>query len=350
MTTTVVDQLDPHVGFVWSTEKDRQYVGQTFIAQGSRLNSVEFRIDTTEGPDATEYRLQITTVPPFGAQQSPTILFESGTLVEPFDADHSFHLVNVDTARVALVPGQTYAFIINQLTDADGVLSTAAIGESHSGGQGTFYSGGSVISRDVPGSWHENLNADLSFRLTFGDLTIITGGKKDDKVDATHTVKGQPLPSADDDTIRGNGGDDKLSGLSGNDTLDGGTGDDALSGGDQDDTLAGGTGEDTLSGGSGRDSFVFNAKLKQPIDTIKDFAAADDTITLSRKIFKDLDEGALPATAFRAGGKADEDDRILYAKGKLSYDHDGAGGDKPIVFAKLSGKPALSELDIVVVA
>lgn len=350
MTTTVVDQLDPHVGFVGSTEKDRQYVGQTFTAVGSRLNSVEFRIDTTAGPDATEYRLQITTVPPIGEQQSPTILFDSGTLIEPFDADHSFHLVKVDTARVALVPGQTYAFVLNQLTDADGVLSKAAIGASHSGALGTSYSGGSVIFRDFPGSWHESPDVDLSFRLTFGDGTIITGGKKDDKVDATHTVKNQPLPSADDDTILGNGGDDRLSGLSGNDSIDGGAGDDVLSGGDQDDTLIGGKGEDKLSGGAGRDSFVFNAKLKGPVDTIKDFVAANDTIKLSHTIFKVLAEGALPATAFRAGGKEDEDDRILYKKGMLSYDHDGKGGDDPIAFAKLAGKPALSELDFIVVA
>ena len=58
-------------------------------------------------------------------------------------------------------------------------------------------------------------------------VTII-GTDLDDRIDATHTVAGQPLPTSKDDLISGRGGDDIISGGLGNDILDGGSGYDTL--------------------------------------------------------------------------------------------------------------------------
>ena len=84
-------------------------------------------------------------------------------------------------------------------------------------------------------------------------MTII-GTDGDDLVDATHTVAGQPLPTAVGDLIKGKGGDDDLSGLAGDDRINGGPGNDSLHGDAGDDTLLGKRGRDSLDGGDGDDT------------------------------------------------------------------------------------------------
>ena len=93
--------------------------------------------------------------------------------------------------------------------------------------------------------------------VTVGDVdgVTITGTKGKDKVNATKTVKGEPLPTGEEDQIVGKGRKDKLSGLDGNDTIGGGGGRDVLKGGAGDDRLAGGGGRDKYIGGDGIDSF-----------------------------------------------------------------------------------------------
>jgi len=74
--------------------------------------------------------------------------------------------------------------------------------------------------------------------VTLTDLSgvTITGTGDGDTVNATTTVPGQPLPTQEDDVIKGLAGNDSLSGLGGNDRLDGGTGAEAMSGGPGNDT------------------------------------------------------------------------------------------------------------------
>jgi Ca2+-binding RTX toxin-like protein len=68
-------------------------------------------------------------------------------------------------------------------------------------------------------------------------LEIIRGGFPDDfdyriqrkqSSDATHTVRGQPLPTDGADIVNGNNGNDNLSGLGGNDAINGGAGNDTM--------------------------------------------------------------------------------------------------------------------------
>jgi Ca2+-binding RTX toxin-like protein len=57
---------------------------------------------------------------------------------------------------------------------------------------------------------------------------LIIGSNKNDLVDATHTVRGQPLPTDGADIVNGNNENNNPSGLGGNDTINGGAGNDTM--------------------------------------------------------------------------------------------------------------------------
>lgn len=361
--TVVIDRLTAVTTTQFLGEApNTPYYAQTFKAGGYQLDSVEFLIDTATGPDDTEYKVLIATTSFDGAELHPgTVLFESELMSEPFDVDHTLHHVTVDTGNVALTPGQTYIFILDAFDPADGVGSGAKVGVSYSNGSlGTDYPDGYFAfvnassgdrSSHFAADWKESVTNDLAFRMTFNVQGVtIVGTKQKDKFDASHTPDGQSFPTGDDDSVFGKGNKDKVFGLAGNDLLNGGGGDDTLDGGLGEDVLSGGKGKDRLFGQAGADGFRFDASLKQPPDKIIDFVADDDTILLSRRVFKALSEGPLPATAFNAGGKKDGDDRILYRDGKVSYDGDGKGGDDPVLVAKVVGNPSLTSDHFVVVA
>ncbi len=90
----------------------------------------------------------------------------------------------------------------------------------------------------------------LSVRVIEVVGVTINGTSGDDLIDATHTVAGQPLPTAGDDVINGLDGNDSLSGGAGNDTLNGGAGRDIL---------IGGAGADVMDGGDGIDTADYSA-------------------------------------------------------------------------------------------
>lgn len=189
--------------------------------------------------------------------------------------------------------------------------------------------------------------------LTAIAATII-GTSGNDLVDATHTVKGQPLPTDGGDTITGKGGRDTLSGLAGDDSINGGKGRDAIHGDDGSDTLSGkrgrdaldggigddslngGKGKDVLTGGDGLDTFIFNHPEKP--DTVTDFAAGD-IIALSSGAFRGIGpDGVLKAKYFHEGGHAQTlQQHILYdaKSGWLLYARHGSATHDPIAFAKI---------------
>ena len=80
------------------------------------------------------------------------------------------------------------------------------------------------------------------------------------------------------------------------------------------------------------------------MDKIKDFDVAEDNIILDHAGFDLLNRGHLPADVFNDGSTpVTTDTRIIYAAGtgELSYDADGSGATKAVLFAKVAPGLAL---------
>jgi Ca2+-binding RTX toxin-like protein len=125
-------------------------------------------------------------------------------------------------------------------------------------------------------------------------------------------------------------------------------------GNDGSNTINGRDGNDTLTGRGGWDLFWFDTMLNAAsnVDTITDFNVADDTIVLENAVFAALPAGSLTPDRFAFGTTAlTANVRILYdaTSGNLFYDSDGFGGAAAIRFAQVSGSPALTYLDFLVV-
>jgi Ca2+-binding RTX toxin-like protein len=159
-------------------------------------------------------------------------------------------------------------------------------------------------------------------------------------------------------SIFGTAGADVITGSSSGDTLHGLGGADRLNGGGGGDVLFGDGGADVLTGGQGSDTFAFeNVTAPVARDTIADFKSAEgDKIQLALDGFAGLGvAGPLADGAFYAAAGAktahDADDRIIYntTAGTLAYDADGLGGTAGVIFAVLSGHPALTAADIIVI-
>ena len=173
--------------------------------------------------------------------------------------------------------------------------------------------------------------------VKFNDTTLdlktvgvtIHGTRKSDKIDETHSPKGQPNPTAGGDKIIGGGNNDKMKGLGGNDTILGGKGNDKAFGGADNDLLSGGPGRNKLIGGSGADSFLFNSKLNKSFSKVMDFDRAEgDKVLLANSVFhgKGLKDGDLSAEDFN--------NHFDYTKhGILKYDGE--------TIAKFKGAPDL---------
>ncbi|WP_421726119.1 putative Ig domain-containing protein [Bauldia sp.] len=181
------------------------------------------------------------------------------------------------------------------------------------------------------------------------DGVAITGTEKGDLVNGSETVNGQPLPTGEEDCIKGKGGQDTLAGLGGDDVLRGGNGRDTLIGGAGNDILIGGRGEDFLRGGAGNDAFVLN-KIGAH-DRIKTFAVGEDVIVLDSRVFTALQPGELPSKSFVRGKPRDGSDHLIYkaGKSKLLYDENGDAKGGRTLIATFENKPDLSAGDIIVI-
>ncbi len=173
------------------------------------------------------------------------------------------------------------------------------------------------------------------------------------------------------DTIDLLGGNDVAFGYEGNDSLIGGAGNDYLDGGIGNDSLIGGAGNDRFVGGSGNDTFFyFNSSeggtIPNTIDGISDFVVGSDKIAISKTSFN------LSGTSVSGGVLRPLDSELVVVQnnlvtgtevetnsattgflvyealsGNLYFDSNAgaAGGLIPLV--NLSGRPNMSESDIV---
>jgi Ca2+-binding RTX toxin-like protein len=213
------------------------------------------------------------------------------------------------------------------------------------------------------------------FQLQGNRLVVANGSHLDHEQSQRHHVTIRATDQAALSTIRtlvvtvadqysertkGTSASDRFYGGSGPDTLGGGQGADLLKGGGGKDKLLGGLGRDTLFGGSGRDVFVFDTKLNKStnVDRIADFKVSDDSINLDNAVFRKIGTGTsmkpkkIGMDMFVTGSRAqDAEDRIIYdrTKGTLSYDVDGTGGSKQVLFATLSKHLKMTYHDFFVV-
>ena len=133
--------------------------------------------------------------------------------------------------NVAITAAQVAAgFEVSAADIAAGKLTFAPAADANGAGYASF----TFQVRDDGGTASGGLDTDQSPNTITIDVTAvddppqsgvtIIGTKGKDLVDATHTVAGQPLPTAFDDVIKGKGKKDDLSGLAGDDTINGGKG------------------------------------------------------------------------------------------------------------------------------
>ena len=260
----------------------------------------------------------------------------------------------------------------------NGLASGNTDGSSTTSVEKFHYIGGSGSDKITAGTGDDFLDGR-------GGNDTLKGGDGNDTIYGGGTDAGKDtiLGGDGEDWLFGQGGNDKISGDTGNDYIDGGDGNDTLSGGNGadtmyggngndvmigargddyiqggagEDTLDGGAGDDTLFGGGGVDKFKFTTTLSaiDNIDTIQDFAVADDLIQIDHKVFSGggLALGALAANQFVIAAAAmDGKDRIIYnnATGALYYDADGNGGGGQVQFAKVSTGLAMTHNNIVVI-
>jgi serralysin len=161
-----------------------------------------------------------------------------------------------------------------------------------------------------------------------------------------------------DDSLIGGDGNDTLTGVSGNDTLiggadndnlSGGADNDSLNGGDGNDTLNGGVGTDTLTGGAGADRFAYTAS-NQGTDTITDFNITDgDLLQFTGTAFGGLPAGTLASNQLAA--VENNIARFIYnpGTGLLQYDSNFAATGSLLGIATLTGTPAITNTQIVIV-
>ena len=311
--------------------------------------------------------------------------------------------------RPALI-GTTVADSIFGLGGND-ILDGGAGADMMSGGDGNdvyFIDNAGDTITDTKG--YDVVNSYRSYTMKIGLETLALIG--DDPVNGTGTGNNDDITGNDSNNVlMGLAGSDQLAGNGGNDTLDGGLGADYMEGGAGNDiyvvndindvadetsflsngidlvnagisyaldselenlTLTGnaalaGTGNEinnvingnngnNLTGGVGQDKFLFDAAAGiNNADTITGYIAADDTITLENAIFtKFTVTGAINASNLVAKANpvaADANDYLLYntTTGVLSYDANGNAAGAAVQFATLTGAPALTAADFLIV-
>lgn len=162
--------------------------------------------------------------------------------------------------------------------------------------------------------------------------------------------------TATNDHIQGLGGTDQMTGLEGNDLLNGGYGNDRLNGNQGNDILLGGPGSDRFTGEDGQDRFSLYRSVtgNSGIDTLTDFVAGTDRISVSKTQFQlTQNPGTLQDKAFVLGSTATQSShRFIYesTSGDLYFDGDGSGSAAPVKIAQLLNAPALTRTGILVTA
>lgn len=156
--------------------------------------------------------------------------------------------------------------------------------------------------------------------------------------------------TSESEAVVGTDNADTLNGLEGRDTLYGLRRADRLFGNEDSDVLIGGNGKDTLSGDIEKDNFLLSSF--DNLQVIRGYVVGTNKLFLSDKGFSsDLEPGAISEEQFVLTDNAEgENYRFVYnpINGRLFFDSDGEGENRPQQIARLTNKPELTFSDILI--
>jgi T1SS-143 domain-containing protein len=168
-TTATIETLGSTAGTISPLgDGGTPYYGQTFLAEGSLLQTLAFRMgNLTQGP--TPFRVLIVEIDDPQDPRPIAVLFESEEIFGPASGEAD---ITVDVQAV-LTPGQTYALIFDTVRDSDAILDAASFRLSTGYENGQFFflntrSGDRSV--DFAQDWLDGLGSfDIAFDMSFGE-------------------------------------------------------------------------------------------------------------------------------------------------------------------------------------
>ncbi|GAB1391860.1 hypothetical protein MASR1M60_00230 [Rhodocyclaceae bacterium] len=166
-------------------------------------------------------------------------------------------------------------------------------------------------------------------------ISALAGNNAIDAGDGNNIV----TTGAGNDQITTGTGNDKIDAGAGDDKIIAGAGNDKISAGAGNDTVHGGAGKDKVLLGTGMDVFVFDTLAPGGADILEQFNADEDKFAFDADLFGSFADG-FSSDNLVVGAKAkasNYDDYLLFdtKKGKLYFDADGVGRDKPILLVTI---------------
>ena len=162
------------------------------------------------------------------------MLFRSGFVVTWDDYSHGVGGATGDDSGFAL-KAQVFAANGAKIGPELLVNTTTLDNQDHSQITALPNGGFAVVWHDDSSGGATDRGPAVKAQVFNVDTPNIIGTGRGDLIDATHTVRGQPLPTEKADYISGRHGDDVIHSLGGNDVINGGAGADAMYGGAGDD-------------------------------------------------------------------------------------------------------------------
>ena len=133
------------------------YFAQTFKALPGVATDLAIELAGNLGPDDVDFHVLLTEVSGSGLTFHPTVvLFESDTVT--FSSAAPRTVVHIPLPNLALVPGKTYAFILDAFVTRDGSDGTARVATN-----GTYADGGFYFNQGFAGSSRADHFADQWF-------------------------------------------------------------------------------------------------------------------------------------------------------------------------------------------
>ncbi len=285
---------------------------------------------------------QAYTLVPFAPTNTATITALDSSKLEGSSGVTAFRF-KVDLANAATSPVTLTWQAGDALSGASGASNSDFVRSRLPSGTVTVLAGDSsaIFTVSVQGDKLFEQNEEFSVSIRSPNPRTVIGGTA-----ATATIQNDDalVGTAQRDTLIGSLAGERITGLAGDDTIMGRGGDD---------TILSGSGRDLLTGGDGADVFVFDVPaIVAYADVITDYTADVDRIGFLRSVFPTIGPlGTLSAASFTTGtAPTTAAHRVMYEQetGRLFFDADGTGRSPTQIVATLTGLPALSWDDIVI--